>query len=521
MTWDRNSNSYFPDNESPWRISLRRFFARPSVEIAVGILVLISVALTLAELWLESQLNSGFQKTVFGVGPVDKAHLVFVGFINDTITAIFVIELTLRFLSSPSKREFLAEFWLDILATLPLFRVFRGARALRLLRLFRVIRLLGVMSRLSSHFPAILRCGAIDFMTICGLLLMAVLFGTTAMTILEDTKQPVATNLVNAANSAPGLEPGSTTVESGAEFNMENSFWFSVYTLFAGEPIPHQPKTLLGKIVTVFLMFMGLTIFAIFAGTVSAFMVDRLRMEGRVVRMKDLHDHIVICGWTPKTEVILREYRVNQSTKNAPIVIIAEVEHEKIAPEIERLPNVFVIHDDFTKLSALERAGISKARICIVLADTSDGRSEQDADARTVLASLSVEKANPDVYTCAELFNRSYGTHLELGKVNEFVVSEEYGAYVIAQAGMHRGLINVLGELLTYRHGNEFFRTAIPASWIGKTFNERLAHVKETKDAILVAVHPQGSEMDVNPANHTFAAGDEVVVICNGPLKLS
>ena len=509
----------FPVREdSRWRIALRRFFGRPGVEIGIGILVLFSVALTLFELWLESQLNAGYRPFFLGFGPLDEPHLVFIGFINDTITVVFVIELLLRFISSPSKRQFFSEFWIDILATLPLFRVFRGARALRLLRLIRVIRLLGVMSRLSSHFPAIFRRGAIDFLTICGLLLMAILLGTAAMTVFESAPPPMDADPNAIVQTNAQSEPGDS---QPSDFSMENSFWFSVYTVFAGEPVPHQPKTLIGKVVTVFLMFTGLTIFAIFAGTVSAFMVDRLRIEGRVVRMKDLHDHIVICGWTPKTIVILMEYRANKTTKNVPIVIITETEQDRIKPEIEKIPNIFVINDDFTKLSALQRAGISEARICIVLADTSDGRSEQDADARTILASLTVEKVNPDVYTCAELFNRSYGTHLEMGKVNEFVVSEEYGAYVIAQAGMHRGLINVLGELLTYRHGNEFFRTAVPESWIGQPFDKKLAELKTKKNAILVAVHSQGSEMEVNPDNHVFEQGDEVVVICKDQLKLT
>ena len=47
---------------------------------------------------------------------------------------------------------------------------------------------------------------------------------------------------------------------------MSHSFWFSLYTLFAGEPIPQAPRTLSGKIVTVFLMFMGLTIFVVARG---------------------------------------------------------------------------------------------------------------------------------------------------------------------------------------------------------------------------------------------------------------
>ncbi len=505
MTWQQNTSESLVEDK-PWRKSIRRFFARPAVEIVIGLLVLFSVGLTLAELWLEAKLSAGIHQVKLGRIVLDQHALTSMDFINSIITSIFVVELTFRYLGSLSKWSFLSEFWLDILATLPLFRVFRGVRALRLLRLIRLIRLLGVMSRLSSHFPAVFRRGAIDFMTICGLLLMAILFGTAAMTIFEA--------------STTGQTVSSAVASPTADFDMENSFWFSVYTVFAGEPIPHQPKTLFGKVVTVFLMFMGLTIFAIFAGTVSAFMVERLRLEGRVVRMNDLHDHIVICGWTPKTEVILNEYRANKSTKNLPIVIITESDPDRINAEIEKLPNVFLVHDDFTKLSALNRAGISEARICIVLAETSGGRSEQDADARTILASLTVEKVNPDVYTCAELFNRSYGTHLEMGKVNEFVISEEYGAYVIAQAGMHRGLINVLGELLTYRHGNEFYRTVVPETWIGKTFVEMLTELKSTKNAILVAVHPVNGDMDVNPDNHVFASGDEVVVICKSQVKL-
>ena len=210
------------------------------------------------------------------------------------------------------------------------------------------------------------------------------------MTIFErDSALPV--DSINQTNVA--------SADANQTFDMEDSFWFSVYTIFAGEPVPAQPRTLWGKLISVFLMFMGLTIFAIFAGTVSAFMVDRLRTEGRVVRMQELNDHIVICGWTPKTEVILKEYRGSRATKNLPIVVISEIEASRLDANIDRLANIFIIHDDFTKMSALERAGISTARICIVLADTTEGRSEQDADARTILAALTVEKMNPDVYT--------------------------------------------------------------------------------------------------------------------------
>ena len=369
--------------------------------------------------------------------------------------------------------------------------------------------------------------GAVDFLMICGLLALTVLFGTLAILHFEKNSkrmQKIETRLVEPNVLENVAELNRLTSDAPAEeggFNLEKSFWFSIYTLFAGEPVPEVPKTVSGKIVAVFLMFMGLTIFAIFAGTVSAFMVDRMRVEGRIVEWDALQNHIVICGWTAKTRIIINEYRASAKTRKTPIVVITELDREDLEDDCSDLASVYFVHDDFTKVTALERAGIRNAKTCLVLTDTSGGRSEQDADARTILASLTVEKINESVYTCAELVNRSYATHLETGKVNDFVVSGEYGAHMLAQAAMNKGLISVLSELLTYQHGNEFYRMDIPESWIGTPFDAKLTEVKQNGGVILVAVHSMGHEAVVNPQNYEFRAGDEVVVISNGAPKLS
>ncbi len=510
------------DQTPLWRRRLRRFFANPWVEIAVGLLIIISVSLTLLEFWFEFRLRPGSRgggllDSIFG--SVTHSKFMTIILIGDVITAIFVVELTMRFLAFGNWRRFFVEHWLDVLATIPLFRIFRTARALRLLRLFRLFRLMGVLSRLSTHYPYILRRGALDFLVICGLLTVSVAFGTIAMMRSERSVNhgPL---LVANATAGPNV---ADLVPQDTDFNFENSFWFSVYTLFAGEPIPATPRSLSGRIIAVFLMFMGMTIFAIFAGTVSAFMVDRLRVEGKVVDLNELDDHVVICGWTAKTETIIEEYRATKATKSTPIVVISELESDQLDEQINRLPNVWLMHDDFTKLSALKRAGIETAKTCLVLSDTSGGRSEQDADARTILAALTAEKINPDVYTCAELFNRDYASHLDIGNVNDYVISGEYGAHMLAQASRSRGLMDVLGELLTSRRGNEFHRLAIPADWIGTDFNEQFSKAKREKDIVLLAVHHAGDGKHrplVNPTDYIFTAGDEVVVISRGSVVL-
>ena len=503
------SFEYEPDKA--WQLALRRFFHQAWVEISIGVLVLLSVLLTLGEFWLEFEFESGLDAVPTFFGLIRRHHLTWMVIANEIITLVFVIELTARYFAASSKRAYFREFWLDIIATFPLFRVFRFGRAFRLLRLVRLFRLMGVISRLSGHYPTMLHRGAVDFLMICGLLALTVLFGTLAILHFETKAKRVERGAQQAETnlSEPVLPLASTTSSEG------------VYTLFAGEPVPAAPKTVSGKIVTVFLMFMGLTIFAIFAGTVSAFMVDRMRVEGRIVEWDALQNHIVICGWTPKTRIIIDEYRASAKTRKTPIVVITELDREELDDDCSDLASVYFVHDDFTKVTVLERAGIRNAKTCLVLTDTSGGRSEQDADARTILASLTVEKINESVYTCAELVNRSYATHLETGKVNDFVVSGEYGAHMLAQAAMNKGLISVLSELLTYQHGNEFYRQEIPKTWIGTSFDSKLSEVKQNGGIILVAVHSMGQEAVVNPQNYEFREGDEVVVISNGAPKLS
>jgi voltage-gated potassium channel len=471
-----------------WQRSLRRFFAKAGVELTVGALVLVSVVLTLLEFTLQA---SG--TTADGDPSLARLELA-----NDVITMTFVVELVLRFAASSSKRRFFVEYWIDIIAVLPLFRVFRSVRALRLFRLIRLLRMFGVASRLAIHFPDILRRGALEYVFVCGLLGLTVLFGTGAMMVFE----------------------GNATADSEQPFDLENSFWFSLYSLFAGEPIPGPPKTIGGKIVAVFVMFMGLTIFAMFTGTVSAFMVERLRMETGIVNWDSLENHVLICGWNSKAEIIVAEFRASKVSSSRPIAVISQFEGEPptLAPEIRKA--VQFLNDDFTRIAALEQAGVHRAKTCIILADTSGGRSEQDADARTILAALTVEKLNPAVYTCAELLNRSYASHLKMGHVNDFVVSGEFGAYMLAQAAMNRGLMGVFSELLTYQRGNEFYRSKLPAEWFGKTFNELFSQLKQSHNAILVAVHTASGAMVVNPADHTFSEGDDIVAIAEHEITL-
>jgi len=462
-----------------WQRSLQHFFQLPTVELSIGLLVVASVVFTLIELSL----------------PESSPLLSILDNLNEIMTWLFVLELILRFLATPIKRHFFQEYWLDILAVLPLLRIFRVIRITRFLRLLRLLRLFTLFNRRSSLFKNLLQRGAPEYVIICGLIVLTVCVATFSLVGLERNTYP---------------QWGS----------LDKAFWTSFYMLFSGSPVPGVPKTLGGNIVVTFILFMNATIFAMFTGTVSAFMVDKLKMEGQLTDWEQFSNHLIICGWNKTAEIIVRQYKAADTNNDLPVVVIAQLKEESSFIDAKLKEQIRLINDDFTKVSVLEKAGIRRAKTCIVLADKSHGRSEQDADARTILAALTAERLNPAVYTCAELINREYGAHLEMGKVNDYVVSEEQNGFILAQSALNPGLMNVFNELLTGEHGNQFYRLPISERWVDKTFLELFAYLKQTHNAILVAVSEPNGVFQINPNDYRFQYQDHIIVIAEQKVQL-
>lgn len=482
-----NSTSAAHPNQS--RGALHRFFLKPWVESTLGALILASAALTVIET------TSG----VPGTNVVIAVH---------AISAVFVVELILRFKIAPSRRGFFREYWLDILSTMPLLAASdllfpqQGApraptwlAALALLRIFRLFRLLKIARHRVLLFPRVIRRGAREVFFATGLVLLAVVFASSALVMFERDANPAMRTFPQA-------------------------FWFSVYSIVAAEPIPGPPQTFGGHVVAVLVILTGLFTFATVVGTISALVADRMRTGELIMDWEDLRDHLIVCGWNRKAEIIIREYVTAYPDDDRPVVVVAELESG--APTIRDAASrgrVQFLNDDFTKIEALEKAGVRRAARCILLADTSKTRKERDADARTVLAALTIERLNPEIYTVAEIHRREHGHHLEMGKVNDYVVSGEQSAFLLAQSAITRGVMSVFSELLTREHGNRFSRCTVTKAWKGKSFVDLLLHMKKDHNALLIGV-AEGEKILVNPSEYVFKGDEDVVMIAAGDVRL-
>ncbi len=462
----------------PLRLRVDRFLHHPITEMVLLLLIIGSVLGMLAELTMEP-----------------SQWLTWISAGGQGITALFVVELSLRFWVARKKSRFFSRYWLDILAVVPLIRPLRFFRVLRVLRLFRA----GVLiNRQASGFGGPFRGSRRGEF-------MAMLVGS----------------LVLVASSADVLryaEQGNPDLST-----FEDALWFASMSLVGGEPIGAEPMTELGRWVTLFLMLGGMTLFGVLVGAVSAAMVRRLSagLEEHVMDLDELRHHTVVCGWNRSAPTVLRELFVVDPGR----AVVLVTESKGIPEDVpEDIPHQALYHlqGDHTKISVLEEAGVREAANLILLRDELIPRSEQDRDARTVLAALTAERMAPGLYTVAELHDGQSQEILEMAGVEEIVVGDWYAGVIIGSVARNRGLVRVLDEILT-AEGNRFHTVPLPPSYVGRTVKDVHHQLFVDHRAVLVAlVHDQdgGRHPDVNPPpDQIMDAGDAMVVLAQGDLS--
>jgi voltage-gated potassium channel len=286
-------------------------------------------------------------------------------------------------------------------------------------------------------------------------------------------------------------------------------FWSTFFTMISGDFVEVKPVSAAGKILVTILIFFGIGFVSIVTASIaSALVVEKLE-AGRGMKKLHLRNHILVCGWNAGARTVVDELVAGGDGRD--VVIIAEREENPL-PDAGR--NVHFVRGDCTDEEALRRADAPHAHTAVVLADTSGGRTYEDADARTILTVLTIETVNRDVYTCAELVYPKNRVHLERVHVDEVVVSGEYGGRILAHSALYHGISRVLSDLLAKTpETSEFYRVPVPDEVAGKDFEAALDYLRAKHRAILVAVL-RGDEALVNPeVGLGLEADDELVVI--------
>lgn len=452
------------------RKAIRRLVSSNLFEAVVAVAIFASIGLLVPEVCLAGNHPS--------LAAVEAAQ--------NGLTVFFAAELALRWLAIRRKSRFWSEYWPDLLALVPMLRV---ARFFRLLRLLRLYRLAGLASR-NSWLQRALLGRASEYALVVFFLLFCLTAGTLALTYFEHPN-------------------------SGLGRLLEN-FWVSLFTVAQTEYAAHLPLSLGGKLVLLCLQLCGLTLFAVLTATASAFLIGKLR-DGTVLQqmhLEELEDHVMICGWNSGLESTIKQLQRHPDFCGREFVVIAD---RPELPELADVPHrhkVRLVRDDFTRIEVLEKCNVGRASVALIVSDVAQGRTRQDADARTVLAALTIEKLNPDVYTCAELSNAMNESHLRMGKVNEVVITQDLAGHLLARAAMSPSSWRALHELVQPSGSRPGFTSyPVDAPLVGRDFAQLVAEWIATQGVLLVGVYRSGGQTLLNPRRYQLEPGDELVGI--------
>jgi voltage-gated potassium channel len=302
-------------------------------------------------------------------------------------------------------------------------------------------------------------------------------------------------------------ERGNPNVRSGW-----SALRWVVLSLVAGAPWKVTSPT--GKVVeyvvdvlkpgTVAVLIAGLT------STMFGALVARTSGKGRA-RLKD---HIVICGWSSKGNEILKEIRGRRDEESQRrVVVLAPLPHNPTHDDLTTF-----ISGDPAEERDLRRAGIEQAQTAIVLADNSyPDIDAEEMDSRTLITVLAIESINPACYTCVEVVHSKNREHFNRTRADELVVSAHMTGALLAHSAVTRGLSRVVGDLLTFPQGDEFYWMPVTEHITGQTFRETLGLLKEKANAIAIAVASGGGDYAVNPpGDRILQPGDRLLLISKG-----
>jgi len=207
-------------------------------------------------------------------------------------------------------------------------------------------------------------------------------------------------------------------------------------------------------------------------------------VEAAHEEIKDLKDHVLICGWSVNIPRVIDGLLTAGALDGHALVLVNQAEASDVAELRERFPNVGIHHVDgpYQIEATLKRASAATAGAAIVVADTSQG---PDADNRTIICTLAIENLNSDVKTCAELLDAENEPNLKRTGVDEVVITGAHTGFFLSSGALAPGLSKAAHKLVTPGSGSELRRAAIPEALLNQPFVALQEHVRTQGGMVL------------------------------------
>lgn len=275
-----------------------------------------------------------------------------------------------------------------------------------------------------------------------------------------------------------------------------------------------HPLTAAGRVFTIILIVVGVTIFGFLISILTQAVVETeiASVLGRRKLFKDisqLKDHYILCGAGRVGARVIDELK----RKDVDYVVI---ERDEAVAERLLTKGHLVLIGDATDETVLEGARIRSAKSLITAAST---------DAENVYIVLTARGLNPDLYIVTRANDQAAERQLLRAGANKVISPVLIGSHRMAQAALTPAVADFI-ELTTMTESLDlhFEQVRITSGSMldGKQIKD--SRIRSEHNAMIVAITPLEGEMIFNPnGEQTLRAGDLLIAIGTraGLLKLA
>lgn len=294
-----------------------------------------------------------------------------------------------------------------------------------------------------------------------------------------------------------------------------DSLWWAIVTLTTVGYGDITPKTIPGRFIAFIDMLVGIGVLTLLTATVASILVERKMTQDLGMHSYNFEGHIILCEWNYRTEIILKELRLDPALEDAPIILIADIDRKPIKDK-----HLFFVKGEVCD-ETLHQANLEKAKTVIILGD--DNLDYKQRDVRVILSTLTVESINREAYTIVELINEKNIETCKRACADEIIVSSKLSSNLISSAAINHGISRVISDIITYEYGSQLFKIAVPESEVGHSFIDVFMKMKKDSQSTVIAIQQgnEGKTISNPPLDYQLEIDDYLIYIGSSELEKS
>ena len=288
------------------------------------------------------------------------------------------------------------------------------------------------------------------------------------------------------------------TLETGDIAEGEAPFWWAIVTMTTVGYGDYAPSTSEGRIFAVLVMFAGISLTAMFTAVISSIFVAKRIREDKGLEKVNVKNHIILCGWNRNADKIIDSIQYLSEGRRKDLVLINDLDEETAARLKTRYRDIHLhfVAGDYTSEQILQRASLEEADTIIIIPSDVDG-TIQNPDEKTILATLTIKGLEPNKRLIAYLYSRENLTHIKRANADEVVISDDFGAFMLASHVMDPGIPQTLNRLLDNVSENRFKRVDIPNKFVGQSFDNLFNHFRNINGSLLVGLFSEEENLGI------------------------